>query len=55
MAEDKRPLGGPRRRWEDKNKLDLKKTGIDVANWIIPAPDMIQWDFVNTLMKLLVP
>jgi hypothetical protein len=32
--EGKRPLGRPRRRWEDNIKMDLKKTGIDGANWI---------------------
>jgi hypothetical protein len=30
----KRPLGRPRRRWEDNIKLDLRETGIDGANWI---------------------
>jgi hypothetical protein len=30
--EGKRPLGRPRRRWEDKIKLDLRETGIDEAN-----------------------
>jgi hypothetical protein len=29
---DKRPLGRPRRRWEDNIKLDLRETGIDGAN-----------------------
>jgi hypothetical protein len=24
-AEEMRPLGRPRRRWEDKNKMDLKR------------------------------
>jgi hypothetical protein len=30
--EGKRPLGRPRRRWEDNFKLDLRETGIDGAN-----------------------
>jgi hypothetical protein len=30
--EGKRPLGRPRRRWEDNIKMDLRDTGIDVAN-----------------------
>jgi hypothetical protein len=30
--EGKRPLGRPRRRWEDNIKLDLRETGIDGAN-----------------------
>jgi hypothetical protein len=30
--EGKRPLGRPRRRWEDNIKMDLRETGIDGAN-----------------------
>jgi hypothetical protein len=32
--ESKRPLGRPRRRWEDSIKMDLRGIGIDEANWI---------------------
>jgi hypothetical protein len=32
--EGKRPLGRPRRRWEDNIKMDLREMGIDGANWI---------------------
>jgi hypothetical protein len=32
--EGKRPLGRPRRRWEINIKMDLRKIGIDGANWI---------------------
>jgi hypothetical protein len=32
--EVKRPLGRPKRRWEDKIKMDLREIGIDGANWI---------------------
>jgi len=39
--EDKRPLGRPRRRWEDNIKLDLREIGIDGANWIQPAQDRV--------------
>jgi hypothetical protein len=31
-SEGKRPLGRPRRRWEDNIKLDLGEIGIDGAN-----------------------
>jgi hypothetical protein len=41
--EGKRPLGRPRRRWEDNIKLDLRETGIDGANWIQLAQDRVQW------------
>jgi hypothetical protein len=54
--EGKRPLGRPRRRWEDNIKLDLRKIGIDGANWIQLAEDRIQWrDFVNTVMNIRLP
>jgi hypothetical protein len=54
--ECKRPLGRPRRRWEDNIKLDLREIEIDVANWIQLAQDRFQWRaFVNTLMNLRVP
>jgi hypothetical protein len=32
--EEKRPLGRPRRRWEDNIKVDLTGTGIDGMGWI---------------------
>jgi hypothetical protein len=32
--EGKRPLGRPRRRWEDNIKMDLREIGIDEANCI---------------------
>jgi hypothetical protein len=54
--EGKRPLGRPRRRWEDNIKPDLREIGIDGANWIRLAQDSVQWrDFVNTVMNLRVP
>jgi hypothetical protein len=50
--EGNRPLGGPRRRWEDNIKLDLREIGIDGANWIRLAQDRVQWwAFVNTVMN----
>jgi hypothetical protein len=54
--EGKRPLGRPRRRWEDNIKLDLREMGIDGANWIQLAQDRVQWKaFMNTVMNLRVP
>jgi hypothetical protein len=54
--EDNRPLGRPRRRWEDNNKMDLREIGIDGANWIRLVQDRVQWwAFVNTVMNLQVP
>jgi hypothetical protein len=54
--EGKRPLGRPRRRWEDNIKMDLREIGIDGSNWIRLAQDRIQWRaFVNTVKNLRVP
>jgi hypothetical protein len=41
--EEKRPLGRPRRRWEDNIKMDLRDIGIDGANWIHLPQDRVQW------------
>jgi hypothetical protein len=55
-SEGKRPVGRPRRRWEDNINLDLRETGIHGANWIQLAQDTVQWwAFVNTVMNLRVP
>jgi len=40
--EGKRPLGRPRRRWEDNIKLDLREVGIDVVKWVRLAQDRVQ-------------
>jgi hypothetical protein len=54
--EGKRPLGRPRRMWEDNINLDLREIGIDGANWIERAQDRVQWRvFVNTVMNFRVP
>jgi hypothetical protein len=54
--EGKRPLGRPRRRWEDNIKMDLREIGIDGSNWIWLSQGWVKWrDFVNTVMKLRVP
>jgi hypothetical protein len=54
--EGKRPLGIPRRRWEDNIKMDLREIWIDGANWIQLAQDRVQWlAFVNMVMNFLVP
>jgi hypothetical protein len=51
-----RPLGRPRRRWEDDIKMDLREIGINGANWIQLAQDRFQWRAcVNTVMNIRVP
>ncbi|KAJ4431865.1 hypothetical protein ANN_20471 [Periplaneta americana] len=41
--EGKRPLGRPRRRWEDNIKMDLREVGYDDREWINLAQDREQW------------
>jgi hypothetical protein len=54
--EGKRPLGRPRRRWEENINVDLKEIKIDGAKWIQLAQDRVQWRaFVNMAMNLRVP
>jgi hypothetical protein len=54
--EGKRPLGGPRCRWEDNIKVDLRQIRIDRANCIWLAQDRVKWwAFVSTVMNLQVP
>jgi hypothetical protein len=54
--EGKRPLGRPRRKWEDNIKMDIREIGIDGANWIRLAQGRVQCRaFVNTVMNLRVP
>jgi hypothetical protein len=54
--EGKRPLGRPRRRCVDNNKIDLRETGWDGMDWLYLAQDRDQWrTLVNTVMNLRVP
>jgi len=38
--EGKRPLGIPRRKWDDNIKMDLQEVGCGVLDWIDLAQDM---------------
>ena len=54
--ESKRPLGRPRRRWEDNIKMDLTEVGCDPRDWIALAEDRDQWRaYVRAVMNLRVP
>ena len=35
----KRPLGRPRRRWEDNIRMNLEEIGINAGNWVDWAQD----------------
>jgi len=39
----KRPLGRPRRRWENKIKMDLHEVGCGGVDWIELAQDLDRW------------
>jgi len=51
--ESKRPLGRPRRRWEDDIKMDLQEVGCVGMDWIELAQDKDRWRaLVNAAMNL---
>jgi hypothetical protein len=56
--EGRRPLGRPRRRWEDDIKMDLQEVGWGGGgmDWIDMAQDRDRWQaLVNAVMNLRVP
>jgi hypothetical protein len=54
--EGRRPLGRPRRRWEDNIKMDIREVGWGGTNWIELAQDRDRWlALVNAVMNLRVP
>jgi hypothetical protein len=54
--EGKRPLGNPRRRWEDNIKMDIDEVVCESMDWIDVAQDRDRWRaLVNTVMNLQVP
>jgi hypothetical protein len=54
--ERKRPLGRPRRRWEDNIKMDLQVVGCEDMDWIKLAQDRDNCrTLVNAVMNLRVP
>ena len=52
----KRPLGRPRRRWEDNIRMDPEDIGINAGSWVDSARDRNCWRaLVNAALKLRVP
>ena len=54
--EGKRPLGRPRRRWEDNIKMDLEEVGGGCGDWMELAQDRDRWrTLVGTVRDFRVP
>ena len=54
--EGNRPLGRPRRRWEDNIRLDHQEVGCGGMDWVEVAQDRDRWRaLVNAVMYLRVP
>ena len=52
----KRPLGRPRRRWEDNIRMDFEEIGINAGNWVDSARDRDYWRaLVNAALNFRVP
>ena len=49
----KRPLGRPRRRWEDNIRMNLEQIGVNAGNWVDSSQDRDYWrSLVNAALKL---
>jgi hypothetical protein len=54
--EERRPLGRPKRIWEDNIKMDLQEVGGGCADWMKRAQDRDRWRaLVSTVMNFGVP
>ena len=54
--EGKRPLGRPRRRWEDNIKMDLREVCWDPGEWMDLVEDSDQWRaYVIAVINLRIP
>ena len=53
--EGKRPLGRPRRRWEDNIKIDLHEVGGGCGNWMELAQDRDRWQALVSTVRNRIP
>ena len=53
--EGKRPLGTPRRRWEDNIKMDLLEVGGGLGKWMELSQDRDSWRALGTVRDFRVP
>ena len=52
----RKPLGRPRRRWEDNIRMDLREVGCGCVDWMELAQDRDRWRaLVSGVMNLRVP
>ena len=52
-ATGKRPLGRPRRRWENNIKMGLEEIAINAGNWVDSAQDRNYWrTLLNAALNL---
>jgi hypothetical protein len=51
-SEGKRPLGRPRRRWEENIRMNLQEVGCGCVDWIGLAQDRDRWQaLVSAVMN----
>ena len=56
LVEGKRPLGRPRRRWEDNIKTEIQEVGYEGMDCINVTQNRDRWRaLVNVVMNLRVP
>ena len=52
----KRPLGRPRRRWENNIRMDPEEISINAGNWVDSAQDRNYWRaLVDVALNLQIP
>jgi hypothetical protein len=54
-SERKRPLGRPRRRWEDNIRIDVRGKWWESVDWIHLVQERDQWRALVNIMNLRVP